>query len=178
VAAAPFERAWDTSMLPAQPCLAVRALVRFGGHPDLVYETAPVSGLPTPAKEGASVSIHHCADLPKPFWSRARRKHACDIDLDVDPGDIERADLHVVLWDGGPGTVDEYFTLNGRQLPVAGGGHHDVLYRVVPLEPNLLRRGPNRIELLSDTEHHGIEILLPGPAIVVRSSDNEDGGTQ
>jgi hypothetical protein len=42
----------------------------------------------------------------------------------------------------------------------------------------MLRKGPNRIELLSDTEPHGIEVLLPGPAIVVRSRKTEDGGTR
>jgi hypothetical protein len=29
--------------------------------------------------------------------------------------------------------------------------------------------GANEFELLSDTEHHGIEILLPGPCLMVRS---------
>ena len=52
-----------------------------------------------------------------------------------------------------------------------------LLYRVVPLEPPILQRGPNRIELLSDTDHHGIEILLPGPALVVRSRGRAHGGT-
>jgi hypothetical protein len=46
----------------------------------------------------------------------------------------------------------------------------------LPLEPGLLRQGSNRIELLSDTEHHGIEILPLGPAIVVRARDVERGG--
>ena len=33
------------------------------------------------------------------------------------------------------------------------------------------------LTVLSDTDHHGIEILLPGPALVVRSRRREDGGT-
>jgi len=31
-----------------------------------------------------------------------------------------------------------------------------------------LKPGKNEITLLCDTEHHGIEILLPGPVIIVR----------
>ena len=47
-------------------------------------------------------------------------------------------------------------------------GSHDLLYRIIPIDPALLYKGRNEIMLLSDTEHHGIEVLLPGPGIVVR----------
>jgi hypothetical protein len=172
----PFRIGWDTSMLPTQDGMSVRALVRFEGHPELQYVTPTTDGLVITARPESRVSIHHCTDLPKPFWSRAGERRTCRIDLDVDPGEIERADLNVVLWDGGRGTIDAYFTLNGTPLEVAGEGAHDVLYRVVPLEPSILRRGSNRVELLSDTDHHGIEILLPGPALVVRRRGGADGG--
>ena len=165
-------------MLPEQSGLTARALVRFRDQPDLVYRAARSRPQGTPLRRTAGVSIHHCSDLPKPFWSRAGQKQSCTIPLDADPGEVERAELHVVLWDGGAGTVEDDFTFNGRALEVAGGGHHDVLYRVVPLERDMLRKGPNRIELLSSTEHHGIEILLPGPALVVRSRKTDDGGTR
>jgi hypothetical protein len=91
------------------------------------------------------------------------------IELDVDPSLVERAELHVAIWDGGKGKTPDPFTLNGRGLDVAGAGRHDLLYRVVPLDPSLLRRGPNEIRVLSDTEHHGLEVLLPGPALLLRS---------
>jgi len=58
--------------------------------------------------------------------------------------------------------------LNGVPLVVAGNGRHDVLYQVLPLDPSILRKGENRFEVFSDTEHHGIEVLLPGPALMVR----------
>jgi hypothetical protein len=72
-----------------------------------------------------------------------------------------------VIWDGGAGLVQTPFKLNGYALPVAGTGAHDVLYRILPVEPAFLRKGENRITLLSDTEHHGIEILLPGPCLII-----------
>lgn len=76
--------------------------------------------------------------------------------------------LHVVTWDGGAGTVKDSFTRNGRALPAAGAGKHDVIDSALPIDPSLLRRGANVIALLSDTEHHGIEVLWPGPALAVR----------
>jgi hypothetical protein len=165
---APFARTWDLSLLPAQKEMAARAVVRFRDAPNLLYVTAPVGDLATPERKRIDVTIRHATDMPAPFLSRVNRKKTCTIALDVDPNQVEHAELHVVVWDGGAGDVKAYFTFNGRPLPVAGTGKHDVLYSRMPVEPTSLRRGANTIELLSDTTHHGIEVLLPGPALVVR----------
>jgi hypothetical protein len=165
----PFETNWDLKLLPAQENMAVRAVVHFRDLPEMLYITPPLARLATPARPGATVRWFAATDLPAPFWSRANRLKTCTIDCDLDPARIEQAELHVVVWDGGAGTVEKYFTLNGRPLPVAGTGKHDVIYSRTALDPAWLQRGANRIELLSDTEHHGIEVLLPGPAIVVRT---------
>ena len=116
----------------------------------------------------ARVSRHALAERPKPFWSRADRVVRATIPLDVDPDTIERAVLHVVAWDGGRGEVEHPFTLNGHPLEVAGAGRHDVIYRVLEVDADSLRRGENIVTLHSDTEHHGIEILAPGPELFVR----------
>lgn len=166
----PFAVQWDVSMLPAQANMAVKAVVRFREPVDLRYETAPIAGLSTPERAGTTVNQHLASELPAPFWSRAGRKATGTIPLDVDPARVERAELHVVTWRGGPGMVPDYFTLNGRHFPVAEGSGHDVCYSRLPIDPAILRRGDNEIVVHSDTEHHGIEVLLPGPAIVVRYS--------
>jgi hypothetical protein len=163
-----FAATWDLAMLPAQANMAVRALVHFKGRPDLAYVTLDTGGLRVPERPGVRVDLISTRDMPVPFWSRANRTRTCTIALDADPARIERAELHVVVWDGGAGTVNDYFTLNGRPMPVAGTGKHDVIYTRRELDPRLLERGTNRIELRSDTEHHGIEVLMPGPALMVR----------
>ncbi|MCC6419703.1 MAG: VCBS repeat-containing protein [Gemmataceae bacterium] len=159
---------WDTGMLPDQKAVSVRALVRFAGHPGLVYASPATDNIPLPAR-APKVKQYVSKNLPTRFVSRADRRLGCDIELDVDPARIERAELHTVVWDGGRGKVEDYFTFNGRPLKVAGEGAHDVIYTVLPIDPAWLKQGANRIELRSDTEHHGIEILLPGPALVVRT---------
>jgi hypothetical protein len=163
-----FAATWDLVMLPAQDNMAVRAHVRFKGRPELAYVTLETGGLRVPERPGVRVELVPADDLPVPFWSRANRTRACTIALDADSAQIERAELHVVVWDGGAGTVNDYFTMNGRPLPVAGSGKHDVIYSRRELDTRLLERGTNRIELRSDTEHHGIEVLMPGPALMVR----------
>jgi hypothetical protein len=164
----PFGLAWDLTMVPDQKDLAVRAVVRFRDAPNLAYHTAPVSGLKMPRRAG-KVTLHYARDLPRPFWSRAGRVRKCTIDLDVAPASVERAELRALIWDGGRGSTRQPFTLNGHALAVAGRGAHDVLYRVLPVEPKALHKGANEIRLLSDTTHHGIEVILPGPALIVRT---------
>jgi hypothetical protein len=165
---APFQVAWDTSMLPAQRNVAVRAFVRFHDAPGLVYVTAATTGLGIEHPPGKSVLLFRSDDVPASFWSRAGRARQCTILLDVNPPQIERAELVVITWTGGAGKVKDYFKLNGRHFPVAEGSAHVIQFNRLPVEPSLLRRGANVIELLSDTEHHGIEIIYPGPALVVR----------
>ena len=159
---------WDLSMIPDQEDIEVRA--ELGLADGLVYVTPSLRGLRTPARPSC-VALVLPQDLPRPFWSRASREMKCGLRLDVYPARIERAELHVVIWDGGKGNTPEPFTLNGHALPVAGNGRHDLLYRVVPVDPAWLKQGTNEIRVLSDTEHHGIEVLLPGPALVLRTRD-------
>lgn len=165
----PFTLDWDTSMLPSQSDMAVKALVRFVERPGLVYETPVVDGL---SLVDRPVTIHHADELPQPFWSRAARKKTAGIELDMEPDAIEKAELHIVTWTGGAGEVKDYFTLNGHPLPVAEGSDHEVNYVKIPVSREWLRKGSNEMVLLSDTQHHGIEVLLPGPALVVRKRSN------
>ena len=65
-------------------------------------------------------------------------------------------------------TLPTTFTLNGQHFAIAERSGHKTVYSRMAIEPKLLRRGENKIVLHSDTEHHGIEILLPGPALMVR----------
>jgi len=165
---APFAAVWDISMLPAQKNVAIRGLVRFKDSHDLVYVTAATAALTIPDRPTANVALYTSPDLPLSFWSRANQKKTCSIILDIEPVRIERAELYVVTWTGGSGEVKGYFKLNGRHFPVAEGSRHLPQFSRVPVEPSLLKRGTNLIELLSDTEHHGIEIVYPGPALMVR----------
>ena len=168
VKAPPFTLTWDTSMVPAQRDVAVRAIVRFKSSPELVYRTPVREGLAVAARPGVEVGVFTLAQMPERFWSRANRPKSATIALPVDPAKIEQAELHTVTWTGGAGGVKEYFKLNGRHFPVAEGHDHRTHYTVFPVEPMLLKRGDNVVEVLSDTMEHGIEILKPGPALVVR----------
>lgn len=165
---APFNASWDTRMIPAQKNVAIRALVSFKSLPDTVYLTAATTGLSIPDRRDVAVHLYRPIDLPESFWSRANNAKTCTFVIDEPAAAIEQATLFVKTWTGGPGEVKDYFTLNGTHFPVAEGHEHEIQFNQIPVDPSILRQGRNTIRLLSDTEHHGIEIIYPGPALMVR----------
>ncbi len=164
----PFVMNWDTRLFPAQKNVAVRALVRFKEAPGLVYVTAATPGLVIPDRRGRAVHLYEPVDLPASFWSRDTNEQSCTIMLDVNMEQIEDAELYVITWTGGAGDVADYFTINGDHFPVAEGSGHTRQFNRIPVDPKILKKGANVIRLLSDTEHHGIEVIYPGPALMIR----------
>lgn len=164
----PFLVNWETRMLPAQPEIQFRAFLTFKTDLELLYQTPVLGGVEIPERRNSEVSIHYAKDLPQPFWSRAGNRKSGSIELDFSPSEVESAALQVVCWTGGAGEVENYFTLNGQHFPVAEGHDHQLVYSSFEVDSSLLRKGENRLELISDTEHHGIEVMLPGPALVIR----------
>src|SRR5207244_3839986 len=148
----PFSFSWDMSMIPNQANMSVRAILHFQSSSNLVYVTAAERNLRGPRRR-AKVAIYSSKDLPSPFWSRANQKKNCTIHLDVEPAQIERAELRVVTWTGGAGGIKNYFTLNGLPFPVAEGSQHEVQYSRLKIEPGILKQGTNQLELWSDTPH-------------------------
>ena len=158
---------WDTSLLPAQDGMTFRVTTHFENG--LVHESPPIPAPPIAHPDGVTVNLYGPESVPTPFWTRVGEKKSCVINIPHDPADVERAQLHVVLWDGEHGENADLVTLNGEILKDAiGPGDHETYYRVVEIPPGLLRRGPNEFAVRAETTHHGIEVLMPGPAIAVR----------
>ena len=154
---------FDAAMLPTPRELKVRATAHLGGG--LSYTTPAVAvDVPSPSR----VLRVGPDGGPRSLWSRENVVRSLELVIDHDPADVERAQLHVKIWDGGHGDAAHPVRLNGQPLPVAGEGWHDVIHRVIEIDPALLRRGVNRFEVQADTPHHGLEVLLPGPTLFLR----------
>ena len=107
--------------------------------------------------------------MPTPFWSRDSKENKAVIEMPKDISSIQRVQLIIKIWDGGEGKVAEPFKINGHQYPITSRrAVHDVVFTITDINPEHLKPGKNRITLLSDTEHHGIEVLLPGPVLIAR----------
>jgi hypothetical protein len=106
-------------------------------------------------------------DPPVPFWSRAGKTNRTS--FSVPARQLERAGsdrLHARFWHGGAGAVATPVLLN--DVPVGfdlTGAPHDLSYQVADVPLKDLHPGTNTFTLTSDTEHHGIEVLLPGPVL-------------
>ena len=163
----PFTVKWNTSMLPSQPApMAISAVVnlKVGYH----YVTDTLDGLTFPANRNRVV-MYKCSSMPTPFWSRDSQEKKAVIELPKDISSLKRAQLMIKIWDGGEGKVKEPFKINGHPYPVTSRrAVHDVVFTIADVNPEHLKPGKNQITLLSDTEHHGIEVLLPGPVLIVR----------
>ena len=163
---APWEVIWDVSMLPAQEDVAIQAVVRFSDPPGLQYRTEIWSGLRIPDRENVRVAFYPAREIPVPFWSRAGKPEECIIPVDIPPEQMERVELHVVTWASDPENKD-FFTLNGQSLEIPLADHR-VEYAKVQVNPRFVRAGENVVRILAKTEHHGVEVLRPGPMLAIR----------
>jgi hypothetical protein len=163
----PFWISWDTRMIPDQhSSMAVRALIEFKNG--LFYWSETLDGLTFPLKR-KHVRLYYCMSLPKPFWSRAGQLKTAAFELQENISEIESAELHIRIWDGGEGEVKEPFKLNGVPYKITSGkAVHDLVYTINKVDTKTLKQGLNELQLLSDTEHHGIEVCWPGPALIIR----------
>jgi len=165
---APFKVRWNTDMIPDQSKpLQFKALVKLTNG--FYYETKATTGSLLQRKK-ESVILNYCYDAPVPFWSRAGNVKIGKINLSVEPKNIVKAELQIKIWDGGEGEVENPFTINGHAYPITSKrAIHDVVHTIIDVDPAHLSYGDNEMKLVSDTHHHGIEILRPGPCLVIRT---------
>jgi hypothetical protein len=163
----PFSVKWNTSMVPSQSePMAICAVVQLkGGYH---YVTYSLEDLTFPSDRNR-IEMYKCSSMPTPFWSRDSKENKAVIELPQDISFLQRAQLMIKIWDGGEGKVKEPFKINGHPYPITSRrAVHDVVFTVAKVNPEHLKSGKNQITLLSDTEHHGIEVLLPGPVLIAR----------
>ncbi len=160
---------WNTAMLPDQQEMGVRATIHFKNQPDLTFVTPVIGGLFTQKPKGVHVTFSQARELPAPFAAQGPQKKLCFIDVGDDPNLIEQAELQIVFRDSDAALTENYLRINGQRVAITGEGKREIIYRKIKFDPKLLKRGVNQIELEPQPEQHGIEILLPGPALMIRS---------
>ncbi len=163
----PLAIGWNTEMIPDQPGpMAVRAIIHFKNG--LKYRTAPLEGVTLPPRP-ASVQLYKCHDFPPHFSSRVGRLKQAELLLPEDPSRMEKVHLYIKNWYGNIEHNPAPFKINGHSYPIYEDRHHRILaFNQLEVDPDHLRRGVNEFTVYSETEHHGIEVFLPGPVLIVR----------
>ncbi len=104
--------------------------------------------------------------VPRPFWSRDGASLSASLTLPDDVLErVTAARLHVRLWDGADG--EERTSVTFADSPVTlvnGDSPHDFEYVETPLDRDNLTQ-ENVLTVTVETEHHGLEVLTPGPIV-------------
>lgn len=174
---APFIVTWDTDWIPDQLPGDVSVIARVKGKNGVWYVTEEISNLTFEREAGKSVKMYTASNVLERFWVRAGKKLSCKINTPDLNSALEARLLHRT-WNGGDdeaarGTYDYPLLVNDEKFKCYGKNHFYALSEVkVPVMT--LLEGTNIIAYRSTTEHHGIEILWPGPALIVKYSDNAE----
>ena len=166
----PFAIKWDTSMVPSQSApMAICAVLQL--KRGFYYVSDTLDDLTFPPDRNR-IEMYKCSSMPTPFWSRDSKENKAVIELPKDISSLQHAQLMIKIWDGGEGKVKEPFKINGHPYSITSRkAVHDVVFTVAEVNTEHLKPGKNQINLLSDTEHHGIEVLLPGPVLIARYNE-------
>jgi len=171
---APYDVPWDTRMVPDQAAGGIRLVARIEDSRGVWTVTEPVGGLSL-RRRRASVALYGAAELPPRFGVRVGRTASCVIRI-PETAPLDRATeafLALRTWHGWDGHHAP-LRLNGHEFPIQGKNHHFDFDRI-PVPVGALRRGENVFEVHSETEEHMLEVLWPGPALIVRYA--EQGST-
>lgn len=165
--AAPYRMIWDTQWVPDQPSRSVAMIARIQDVRGTWYVTEPVEALSF-ERTSHSVRLYRSFDVPQRFGVRIGATARCAIEIPA-AHDLTRAveaKLHLRTWHGFDGHHGP-FEINGWAHEVGGKNHHfDYAVHSVPV--SVLKHGSNVVRFHSDFGHHALEVLWPGPALVVR----------
>lgn len=168
------EIAWDTRFVPDQPTGGIAVAARLQTADGLMVMTPVVENL-TLERSDAAVRMYmpNPEDVPASFVSRKNRRKSARLHIPEEPGlslgEATEIALHLRTWNG----HDESYFVNAFPLaiPIIGHANHRFADRprvevFEAIQPS--RNGDNMFAIRSDTEHHGPEILWPGPVLTVR----------
>lgn len=161
------ELTWKTRWVPDQKPNSIKIVARVHHGGGLVFVTNHVDGLSL-ERDGVSVKQYRSTDVPEAFGVRIGNKKSCNIPIAMSDelGTATDAVLHYRTWEGDD-RHHEPFQLNGHPHLNQGNNHH-YDYDLIPIPISELRTGNNTFTIHSNTEHHMIEVLWPGPALTVR----------
>jgi hypothetical protein len=170
---APYQLTWDTRYVPDQDPAAISLVARIRDTNGIWFVTEEVDSLQLERPDSLSVKMYTSYDIPEKFTVRAGKTLSCKNNIEI-LKDAMNCRLYHRTWNAGDdedagGHIDRPLIINGNSFKCYGKNHFFAQSSVdVPVSN--LNEGTNEIAYTSDTEHHGIEVLWPGPAFIVRYS--------
>ena len=164
---APWSIKWRTRWVPDQESGSIKLIARIQRDDGTWSVTPPVEGLSL-QRAGESVRMYRAKNVPERFGVRMNQRQSCSIAVakDFDPSKVIEAALALRTWHGWDGH-HQPLQLNDHSFPVAGNNHH-YAFKYLSVPADAIRPGDNIFAIHSQTEHHMLEVLWPGPALLVR----------
>jgi len=169
----PWNLTWDTRWIPDQEpgSMVLKAYVQDTS--EVWYVSGMVEGLSLIRENGVSVKMYTATNIPTAFSVRAGKTKTCWIQV-ASLSDVYEINLLHRTWNGaddasGRGTIQKPLIINNYGFFKTLGKNHSFAQSKFRVPATNLVEGSNMISYTSDTEQHGIEILWPGPALLVRS---------
>ena len=160
----PFKVRWDTTWVPDQAPGSIKLLARIRDSSGLWYVSPAVEGL-TLKRSAGSVKLFKPRDVPLRYLARNSKTVSSKVTVPASEP-LDKAVQAVVAlrtWNG----LRDDFRFNDHVAPVKGADHkYAYALREVPVAA--VRPGENVISFHSTSKAHGIEILWPGPALLIR----------
>ena len=173
----PFERvAWNTTWVPDQDePIRLRLRVRhdrYADHGDRflgsVWRMREFEGVEL-NRRGRRVALVASDDVPEHFGCRVGETKDCTVALgDLDPADVTDARISLRTWHGWGGHHDD-FDWNGAKHPLFGKNHHFDQDLIPVAGREAAVRQENTFTIHSETHHHMLEVLWPGPLLLVET---------
>jgi len=168
LAAAPFQTTWNTRWVPDQPPGGIRLVARIKSKSGAWCVTDEIANLSL-QRPAETVALYRVDRLPPEFGVRVGQRKSCSLTLpaDYNPASVVEVGFHYRTWHGWDKHHAPY-RLNNYDHPHEGNDHHyDYDIHLIPREA--LNAGANVFTIFSETDHHMLEVLWPGPALTVRS---------
>lgn len=167
----PFSLSWNTEYIPDQKPGDISLMARIKDTSGVWYVSEIAEQITLERNSSYSVSLYPAVNVPQKYWVRAGAEASSDVEISELTNAISANLLHRT-WNGSEtqaagGSYHRPLTVNKGKYKVHGNSHNFANSSVEIAVGDLLI-GTNAIKYVSDTEHHGIEILWPGPAILVR----------
>lgn len=172
---APYNVTWNTQWIPDQAVSGIQAVARIRDGGGLFYVTERVTGLSL-SRPNVNVVLYKATNVPQRYWVRAGATRSSNFVIPGahDLGAALSATMHVATWNGIDGQAEpgqnHWTRVNGWTTPNFGQDHY-YSYDLVSLPLDVPLNGTNTVSFYSGSTHHGIEILWPGPGVMVRYED-------
>jgi hypothetical protein len=164
----PYRVHWHTTWVPDQD-EPMQIMARIRDETGLSYMTPAVADISL-LRPGTSVRLYRPFNVPARWQTRVGAIHSSKVFVADDLTRADTARMVLTTWNG---FSADAVGINGIKVSGGPGRDHSYSYDELPVPIDAIRNGTNSLYTFDGTLHHGIEVLWPGIALLVRYSGLE-----